>query len=304
MTPLIRTAVAIWISLSGGMIIFNKWIFTTKGFAFIMGTNILRFTTNLLPEAETPLPDLAGTKVTGLQRRIWTTAIVPIGCLYSVSLVLSNAAYVHLSVYLVQMIKASIPVLAHLISCHLQGLNAITAIILLMVGSGCIIASTGQMRYNVLGLACQSGAVVAEASRLVVIQVLLKDIKLNPLLSLYYYAPVCLAAIAFEFPFLEGSGPFRALPSLGWPILLANGLLSFALNVASVLLIRSSGSVVSSLSGVLKDIILIFLSVTFLGSAVSPQQILGYGLALLGLILFKERARLCRWMETPRSRSG
>lgn len=107
-----------------------------------------------------------------------------------------------------------------------------------------------------------------------VIQVLLKDIKLNPLLSLYYYAPVrrashgyiantdssrwsslgqvCLAAIAFEFPFLEGSGPFRALPSLGWPILLANGLLSFALNVASVLLIRSSGSVVSSLSGVLK----------------------------------------------------
>lgn len=47
--------------------------------------------------------------------------------------------------------------------CHLPGLNAITAFILLMVGSGCIIAGTGQMRYNVLGLACQSGAVVVSA---------------------------------------------------------------------------------------------------------------------------------------------
>jgi hypothetical protein len=80
-----------------------------------MGTNILRFTTNLLPEAETPLPvspllvyrTWSGPDSRDMQRSIWTNAIVPIGCLYSVSLVLSNAAYVHLSVSLVQMIKVS-----------------------------------------------------------------------------------------------------------------------------------------------------------------------------------------------------
>lgn len=83
-----------------------------------MGTNILRFTTNLLPEAESPLPVSplsvyeyniwSGPDSSDIQRRIWTNAIVPIGCLYSVSLVLSNAAYVHLSVSLVQMIKVSL----------------------------------------------------------------------------------------------------------------------------------------------------------------------------------------------------
>ncbi|GFZ52447.1 hypothetical protein JCM24511_10220 [Saitozyma sp. JCM 24511] len=225
--------VPIWISLSGGLIIFNKWIFSIKGFTFpafltayhmlvaMIGTNFLRYTTNLLEEAEKPLP-----------RRTRTNAIVPIAILYSFSLVLSNAAYVRLSVSLVQMIK------------------------------------------------------------------------------------VCFVFIAIALPFLEGARPFEALPNLGWHILLLNGLVAFALNVSSVLLIRSSGSVVSSLSGVLKvlsirwvlatlisqDIILIFFSVVLLGSAISLQQICGYGLALLGLIMFKERGRIAGRLATLRSR--
>lgn len=103
------------------------------------------------------------------------------------------------------------------------------------------------------------------------------------------YRKVCFVFIAIALPFLEGARPFEALPNLGWHILLLNGLVAFALNVSSVLLIRSSGSVVSSLSGVLKvlsirwvlatlisqDIILIFFSVVLLGSAISLQQICG-----------------------------
>jgi hypothetical protein len=67
--------------------------------------------------------------------------------------------------------------------------------------------------------------------------------------------------------------------------------MAFGLNVASVVLISSSGSVVSSLSGILKvlafemrtlwarlirqDIILILCSVVLFGSAISLQQISG-----------------------------
>ncbi len=43
-----------------------------------------------------------------------------------------------------------------------------------------------------------------------------------------------------------------------------------------------------TLSGIVKDILLVILSVTVFGSPVTPLQYAGYGVALLGLNLHKE----------------
>jgi hypothetical protein len=115
-----------------------------------------------------------------------------------------------------------------------------------------------------------------ESARLVLIQILLHDRKMNPLVSVYYYAPVsrfewdvgcflnssdrvpssriqlCLILISVALPFMEGLAPFRAIPQLGAPILLLSGALAFSLNIAGVFLIDSAGSLVLTLSGVLK----------------------------------------------------
>lgn len=91
-----------------------------------------------------------------------------------------------------------------------------------------------------------------ESARLVLVQVLLHDRKMNPLVSLYYFAPVCLVFISIALPFKEGLAPFYALPQLGFGILLANGLLAFSLNLAGLFLIDSAGSLVLTLSGVSK----------------------------------------------------
>lgn len=82
-----------------------------------------------------------------------------------------------------------------------------TAATLWIVFLGCATASAGTLRYNMFGLGCQIAAVIvtgscysiqatlmvvqAESSRLVLVQVLLRDIQMNPLISIYYYAPVC-----------------------------------------------------------------------------------------------------------------
>lgn len=50
----------------------------------------------------------------------------------------------------------------------------------------------------------------------------------------------------------EGSAPFSALPSVGFPLLLLNGAVAFGLNVAGVFLIGAAGSLVLTLSGILK----------------------------------------------------
>ena len=63
---------------------------------------------------------------------------------------------------------------------------------------------------------------------------------------------LCFVMIAFLQPWMEGTAAFDDLPNVGIPILALSGGLAFALNVAGVYLIHSAGSLVLTLSGVLK----------------------------------------------------
>ena len=58
--------------------------------------------------------------------------------------------------------------------------------------------------------------------------------------------------ISSFLPFSDGLTPFTQLGKVGAPLLILNGLVAFALNVAGVFLIDSAGSLVLTLSGVSK----------------------------------------------------
>ena len=64
-------------------------------------------------------------------------------------------------------------------------------------------------------------------------------------------------------------------------------LFDSALTPPVVFLIGCASSLVLTLSGVLKDVLLVLFSVLFFGSPVSFLQIVGYAIALLGLVAFK-----------------
>lgn len=92
--------IAIWIAFSSGVIVYNKYLLvnlhfpypvflTTFHMAFAaVGTRLLARYTNLLD-------GLANVDMT-MER--WYRNILPIGVLFSASLILSNMAYLHLSV--------------------------------------------------------------------------------------------------------------------------------------------------------------------------------------------------------------
>ncbi len=91
-----------------------------------------------------------------------------------------------------------------------------------------------------------------EASRLVTIEILLHGLKMDPLVSLHYYAPVCAAINLLVLPLVEGFEPFCELWRV-WPLILfTNALVAFILNVAAVFLVGASGGLVLTLAGVLK----------------------------------------------------
>lgn len=131
------------------------------------------------------------------------------------------------------------------------------------------------------------------------------DFKMDPMVSLYYFAPACAAingvfTIFFELPTLT----MADINHVGMGVLLLNALVAFGLNVAVVLLVSctspsclfqsltdeligKTSAVVLTLSGVLKDILLVMASMGIFGDPVTLTQYFGYSIALAGLMYYK-----------------
>ncbi|KAH9919864.1 triose-phosphate transporter family-domain-containing protein [Fomitopsis serialis] len=283
--------IPIWIILSSTVIIYNNYVYNTLQFRFpvflvtwhltfaAIGTRVLQRTTHLLD----------GAKDIHVSKDLFVRSILPIGILFSASLILSNTAYLYLSVAYIQMLKAFVPVAILLISWifRIAEPNKKLAVIVIMISSGVALASQGELKFNLVGFLTQAAAVVFEASRLVMIQILLHSLKMDPLVSLHYYAPVCAVINLAVLPFTEGLAPFYEVLRIGPLILISNAAIAFLLNVAAVFLVGAGSGLVLTLAGVFKDILLISGSVLIFGTPITPLQVFGYSIALGGLVLYK-----------------
>jgi len=281
----------VWIIISSAVIIYNNYLYNTLNFKYpvflvtfhltfaAIGTRILQRTTSLLD----------GAKDVPMTKEMFLRSILPIGLLFSGSLILSNTAYLYLSVAYIQMLKAFVPVAILLVSWTLRVKepNMRLAIIIVLISGGVALASHGELHFNLFGFVIQAAAVAFEASRLVMIEILLHGLKMDPLVSLHYYAPVCALINLLVLPFTEGLEPFYELVRVGPLILLTNAFTAFLLNVAAVFLVGAGSGLVLTLAGVFKDILLITGSVLIFGSLITPMQVVGYSIALGGLVLYK-----------------
>jgi drug/metabolite transporter (DMT)-like permease len=162
--------------------------------------------------------------------------------------------------------------------------------IVLVISVGVAMTSIGELDFSLIGFVYQFTALIAEASRLVLTNILLKTLKLDPLSSLYYIAPMCsifisLAFFVFEYDFL----PWDMILTTNFAIMmLINGLIAFTLNLAVVMLISNTSALVLTLAGIIKDILLVTLSIVVFMSPITSLQIIGYSVALIGMNLHKE----------------
>ncbi|KAF8903293.1 triose-phosphate transporter family-domain-containing protein [Gymnopilus junonius] len=277
--------IPIWIVLSSTVIIYNNYLYNTLNFKYpvflvtwhltfaAIGTRILQRTTTLVD----------GVKDVHMTKDLFVRSILPIGLLFSGSLILSNTAYLYLSVSYIQMLKAFVPVAILLISWtfRVQEPNKKLAVIVFMISTGVALASQGELHFNLLGFLTQAAAVAFYDSNSP------PQYEMDPLVSLHYYAPICAVINMFFLPLTEGLEPFYELKKLGVLVMLSNASVAFLLNVAAVFLVGVGSGLVLTLAGVFKDILLITGSVLIFGSQITPLQIFGYSIALGGLVLFK-----------------
>lgn len=172
---------------------------------------------------------------------------------------------------------------------------------------GVIIASLGEIKFVWIGFIYQIGGVIFEALRLTMVQRLLSsaEFKMDPLVSVYYFAPVCavinfFVALVWELPKLTMVEVYH----VGLFTFFLNGLCAFLLNVSVVLLvclffcllvtmaltlvqIGKTSSLVLTLCGVLKDVLLVIASMMIWGTQVTALQFFGYSIALAGMVHYK-----------------
>ncbi|KAL6528833.1 hypothetical protein OROMI_029009 [Orobanche minor] len=285
------TYVAIWIFLSFTVIVYNKYILDKKLYNWpfpISLTMIHMAFCSSLAFAAVRLFKLVDP--VALSRRVYLTSVVPIGALYALSLWLSNSAYIYLSVSFIQMLKALMPVAVYSIGILLKkdGYRNSTMSNMLAISFGVAIAAYGEAKYDSWGVLLQLGAVAFEATRLVMIQILLtsKGINLNPITSLYYVAPSCLAFLSIpwlfvEYPILRQQNPLGF--HFDFVIFGTNSVCAFALNLAVFLLVGKTSALTMNVAGVVKDWLLIAFSWSVIKDTVTPLNLFGYGLAFLGV---------------------
>ncbi|URE35473.1 Triose-phosphate Transporter family [Musa troglodytarum] len=160
---------------------------------------------------------------------------------------------------------------------------------MLSISLGVAVAAYGEARFVAWGVALQLGAVAFEATRLVLIQILLtsKGISLNPITSLYYVAPCCFAFLlvpwfVVELPLLRNRSSFR--PDL--LVFITNSFCAFALNLAVFLLVGKTSALTMNVAGVVKDWLLIAFSWSVIHDTVTPINLFGYGIAFLGVAYY------------------
>lgn len=283
--------IPIWMACSISVILYNKYIFDSLNFGYpvFLTTFHLAFSAAATRVLQRTTTLVDGARDIEMSRDRWIRSILPIGALMSGSLILSNYAYLSLSVHFIQMLKAFNPVAILLISFafKIQEPNGRLVAIVMMISVGCALAAYGELHFEMFGFLCQAAAVAFEASRLVMIQILLHGLKMDPIVSLHFYAPVCAVINLCILPLTEGLDPLYALHRVGLLVLFSNAGVAFALNVAAVFLISAGSGLILTLAGVAKDILLITGSVIAFGSHVTPMQVLGYTVSLSGLIVFK-----------------
>eukprot|EP00241_Pyramimonas_parkeae_P012725 CAMPEP_0114248968 /NCGR_PEP_ID=MMETSP0058-20121206/13868_1 /TAXON_ID=36894 /ORGANISM="Pyramimonas parkeae, CCMP726" /LENGTH=271 /DNA_ID=CAMNT_0001362435 /DNA_START=553 /DNA_END=1368 /DNA_ORIENTATION=+ len=217
--------------------------------------------------------------------------VLPIGALYAASLWLSNSAYLHLSVSFIQMTKALMPGLVYMIGCfmHTEPYSAKVTTNMVVIAIGVGIAAYGEVNFVVVGVVQQLSSLVFEATRLMLVQVLMNSqgMALNPIQSLYYVSPACLLCLSLPFAAIE-------LPLLlqreHWDVsalvLLGNAVTAFMLNLAVFMLIGKTSALTMNIAGVIKDWLLIWMSANVFAAPVTALNLVGYFLAFLAVCFY------------------
>ncbi|EEH56725.1 Drug/Metabolite transporter superfamily [Micromonas pusilla CCMP1545] len=266
--------VSLWIALSAGVILYNKYVLAVHGFPFPIALTMIHMAfCSFMAYALVKVFKVVDGCV-AMTRQAYVRRVLPIAFLFAVVLWTGNSAYLYLSVSFIQMVKASMPVVvfAAAVSMRVEKYSHKMAFILANIALGVSVASWGELNFHAVGFTFLIASMAAEAFRIVSVQLLLAsaDIKLNSITTLYYVSPACFAFLSVPFadPASVDGKQINWEPTVLW----TNAAVAFMLNVSIYLLIGKTSALTMNVAGPVKDWMLIYLSSLVFDAPITSTQ--------------------------------
>lgn len=282
---------AMWMCISIGLIMYNKWLLSYKGYRFPLAMTMTHQAfTATVAHVTCRLGFMSPPKLTFEQLK---QRIAPIAFLFAASIALSNFAVSHLTVPFMQMLKASIPTFSLVIgfATGMEQYNSGLLGTVMGIGLGVMIASIGEIDFVWEGFLVAIVGLVTEAARLVLTQRLLQgqDIKFNAITGNYYTAPIAFCTLAIPFLLFELRTYQETvdLQEMGVHIF-CNGLLAAMLNVSVFVVLKETSAVTYGIAGQVKDWMNILIAIPIFGNKVTFIQFVGYSIAVTGVFYYKK----------------
>jgi hypothetical protein len=302
MSPSAQSALlaTLWIAQSGSLVLLNKFILTVLGFRHVYTLALSHMViTSCLSAVVTYTPKLVGCQVStthDLPARIHGKCFV-LGLIFALSLVFATQALIYMDVPSVQMTKTMNPAIVYVgsLATGLDNFSLPALFSIAVVCGGVAISLHGAANFTPAGLAFQATAMALDCLRLVWLQQIMQheDLRLDAFTTLSLLAPYaamvlwCLAAW-FELETIVNSYSHNLNIAI-W--ILASSCLAFSLNWTSFAFIRATSALNTSLMGVVKDVLLIFVGSRLFDSPVSTQQCIGYSIAVAGMLAYNHFKR-------------
>ncbi|KAI8576049.1 hypothetical protein K450DRAFT_258640 [Umbelopsis ramanniana AG] len=226
--------------------------------------------------------------------------VVPCGLAAALEICCANASLVFISLSFYTMVKSSTPIWV-LLFALLFGLEKprilVISIIIVMV-IGVILTVEGETKFDMTGFVLVLTASVMSGLRWSLTQLLLQHDSLgmdNPVATLYHLSPVMFVTMAtlsliFEDPIGQFrhsehfDSAFHVVESFG--LMAIGGLLAFAMTLAEFHLIKSTNTITLSVAGISKEVVIITLSVLIYGDVLTPINLLGLAVSIIGIIAY------------------
>jgi len=302
---LVLLAGALYISISSGLIAFNKHLMAPGKFPFPAALGLLQAIFCSLMAAVLYMfkPDLF-TSISGPDKRfnmydrtLWK-AIFPVAVVFSLQIVLGNQAYLFADIAFLQILKESNVVFVYLtaIAFGLAAFKWLQMRLICLVVVATWMSVKGDLTFAWAGFYIQFACCVAETSKITLQSLLLSSTGkgLDSLSYMLLVMPLCAVIFGTSLLVLSFAGPsqtmlplpaFSDLMNMKW-VLLLNACGALALNLSTLAFIKSSSGVTFVLAGILKDIMIVLAGIMFMGHKTSVLQMLGFSLQAVLIFLY------------------
>uniref|UniRef100_A0ACD5ZLE5 Uncharacterized protein n=1 Tax=Avena sativa TaxID=4498 RepID=A0ACD5ZLE5_AVESA len=295
--------VAAWYASNIGVLLLNKYLLSVYGFRYPVFLTACHMSacallSSLLAAAtNTTKPSSSSSPPRRPLSRGQAARVAVLGAVFCGSVVGGNVSLRYLPVSFNQAVGATTPfftaLIAYAIAARREAGATYAALVPVVVGV--VIATGGEPSFHLFGFVMCVGATAGRALKTVLQGILLssEEEKLNSMDLLRYMAPVAVVLLVPATLIMEPEalGAAAALaredPSFVW-MLLCNSSLAYLVNLTNFLVTKHTSPLTIQVLGNAKGAVAVVVSILIFRNPVTVMGMLGYGVTIVGVILYGE----------------